>query len=72
MGEGVSFGEDEEHTEVAEVLGLRGSQLNQAELAVAEVQGSDRSVEAVEAVLVGCTESGEELVGRRTHQLVGN
>lgn len=69
MGEGVSFGEDEEHTEVAEVLGLRGSQLNQAELAVAEVQGLDRSVEAV---LVGCTESGEELVGRRTHQLVGN
>lgn len=69
MGEGVSFGEDEEHTEVAEVWGLRGSQLNQAELAVAEVQGLDRSVEAV---LVGCTESGEELVGRRTHQLVGN
>lgn len=69
MGEGVSSGVDEEHTEVAEVWGLQGSQLNQAELAVAEVQELDRSVEAV---LVDCTESEEELVVLRTHQLVGN
>lgn len=72
MGEEVSSVVDEEHTEAAEVWGLRGSQLNQAELAVAEVQGLDRSVEAVEAVLVGCTESGEELGVLHTHQLVGN
>lgn len=69
MGEGVSSVVDEEHTEVAEVWDLQGSQLNQAELAVAEVQGLDRSVEAV---LVAGTESEEELVVLRTHQLVGS